>query len=57
LLIQSAALLLGALVPSGTLIVSGLQSHERDDVVAAMYGTRLVWEHEEAGWVGLAFVR
>ena len=35
LLIRSADLLLGALNANGALIVSGLQSHERDDVVWA----------------------
>ncbi|MDR1988698.1 MAG: 50S ribosomal protein L11 methyltransferase, partial [Acidobacteriaceae bacterium] len=57
LLVHSAALLLGALSSGGTLIVSGLQQHERDEIVASMDDARLVWEGEEAGWVGLAFVR
>lgn len=54
-LVQNASLLGGALAAGGTLIVSGLQSHERDEVLAAFDTLRLAWSAEEAGWVGLAF--
>jgi len=55
LLIRSADLLLQALAQHGSLIVSGLQSHERDDVVAAFGDARVVWEATEDEWVGLLF--
>ena len=63
LLIETATELLGAVTPGGTLIVSGLLAGERDDVVRALLDekgghdvarTRIVWEFEEDGWVGLA---
>jgi ribosomal protein L11 methyltransferase len=57
LLVQSAELLLGALRAGGTLVVSGLQTEERDEVVAAFAGARLVHEGEESGWTGLSFAR
>jgi ribosomal protein L11 methyltransferase len=57
LLVHSAELLLAALRPAGTLIVSGLQTHERGEVIAAFAGARLVHEREEAGWLGLSFQR
>ncbi len=56
LLVQSAPLLLAAMRPGGTLIVSGLLTHEREDVVAALsHSARLAWEGEEQGWLGLVF--
>jgi ribosomal protein L11 methyltransferase len=55
LLQQSASQLVAGLAPGGTLIVSGLQAAEKAAVKAAFDGTTLVWEQEEAGWVGLAF--
>jgi ribosomal protein L11 methyltransferase len=54
LLIRSAPILLGALAPTGTLIVSGLQTSERDEVVKAFAPARVLWEAEEDGWMGLA---
>ncbi len=53
LLIRSAGALLGAVRRGGTLIVSGLLAHERDDVVEALAPAAIVWEQEEDGWVGL----
>jgi ribosomal protein L11 methyltransferase len=53
LLIRSADLLLQALNAGGSLIVSGLQSHERDDVVQAFGNARVAWEATEEEWVGL----
>jgi len=55
LLVRSANLLLGALHSNGALIVSGLQSHERDDVVSAFERGRVVWEAVEDEWTGLMF--
>ena len=54
LLASSASTLLHALRQDGTLIASGLLSHERDDVVRTLAGTTIAWEQEEDGWVGLA---
>jgi ribosomal protein L11 methyltransferase len=53
LLIRSANLLLGALNASGSLIVSGLQRHERDDVVKAFGRAHIAWEAAEEEWAGL----
>jgi ribosomal protein L11 methyltransferase len=53
LLVRSADLLLEALTASGSLIVSGLQSQERDDVVRAFGKARVAWEATEEEWVGL----
>jgi len=55
LLVRSANLLLGALHSNGALIVSGLQSHERDDVVRAFGRARVVWEAVEDEWTGMIF--
>jgi ribosomal protein L11 methyltransferase len=54
LLVVSANSLLAAVRSGGTLIVSGLLAHEREDVVRALGGVTVVWEREEDGWVGLA---
>lgn len=54
-LVQNAALLRSAVAPGGTLIVSGLQSHERTDVLAAFTGATLRREDEESSWMALAF--
>jgi ribosomal protein L11 methyltransferase len=55
LLVLSARSLLSAVRSGGTLIVSGLLSHERDEVVRAFErSAAIVWEGEEDGWVGLA---
>ncbi len=53
-LVQSAAVLSGAVRRQGTLIVSGLQAHERADVLAAFEGRSMVWSAEEEDWVALA---
>jgi ribosomal protein L11 methyltransferase len=54
LLVRSADALLAAVRPGGTLILSGIQGHERDEVRAAFEGAAVSWEREEDGWVGLA---
>jgi ribosomal protein L11 methyltransferase len=54
LLIRSAAALLAAVRSGGTLVLSGLGTHERDDVCAAFTPAAVVWEREDDGWVGLA---
>jgi hypothetical protein len=47
-------MLLDALAAGGILILSGLQFHERDDVVGAFAGTSSIWERSADEWVGLA---
>jgi ribosomal protein L11 methyltransferase len=54
MLVRSATTLLGAVRPAGTLIVSGILAHERDEVCRAMAPARVWWEREEDGWVGVA---
>ena len=53
LLIRSAPALLAALGSGGTLILSGLLTHERGDVCAAFAAAAVIWEQEEDSWVGL----
>ncbi len=55
LLCRSAALLGGVVAPGGTLILSGILDSERDAVVAAFDGLRLVQETREDEWVALRF--
>jgi ribosomal protein L11 methyltransferase len=57
LLVRSAPVLLGAVRPGGTLILSGIQSHERDEVRAAFAAATDVWERDEDGWIGLAVTK
>ena len=54
LLVRAAGALLAAARPGGTVILSGILAHERDDVRAAFAGASVGWEREEDGWVGLA---
>jgi ribosomal protein L11 methyltransferase len=53
LLARSAPLLLAATRPGGSLVLSGLMRHERDDVCAAFGAAAVVWERREEEWVGL----
>jgi ribosomal protein L11 methyltransferase len=39
----------------GTLVVSGVLTEEREEVVRALAPCRLQWAREEDGWVGLVF--
>jgi ribosomal protein L11 methyltransferase len=55
LLARSASRLLRAVKPGGTIVVSGLQRHERDAVRAAFAIAHPAWEAEEDGWLGIAF--
>ena len=54
LLVRSAGTLLAAVRPGGTLILSGIQSHERDEVRQAFAGATVCRERDEDSWVGLA---
>ena len=53
LLIRSVPVLLRALEAAGSLVLSGIQQHERDAVVSAFVATRVVWEQCEDEWIGL----
>jgi ribosomal protein L11 methyltransferase len=53
-LVRSAPSLLAAVRTGGTLILSGVQSHERDEVRDAFAATNVSWERDEDGWVGMA---
>jgi ribosomal protein L11 methyltransferase len=57
LLVRSAATLLAAVRPGGTLILSGIQSHERDEVRQAFADAAVCWERDEDGWVGFAVTK
>jgi ribosomal protein L11 methyltransferase len=54
-LIQNARLLSSTVSPGGTLIVSGLQVHEREAVSGAFRLAEVQWSAEEAGWTALTF--
>jgi ribosomal protein L11 methyltransferase len=53
LLVRAAAALAAAVRPGGTLILSGLLAHERDEVRRAFEELAVIWEREEDGWVGI----
>lgn len=54
LLVRSAPALLTAVRPGGALILSGIQSHERDEVRQAFaQATDVCWERDEDGWLGM----
>jgi ribosomal protein L11 methyltransferase len=53
LLVRAASQISHAVAPGGTLIVSGLLAHERQDALAAFGGFELVSEGEEEGWAAL----
>jgi ribosomal protein L11 methyltransferase len=54
LLTRTAATLFDVTAPGGHLILSGLMTTERDEVVAAFRRGTVVWERSEDEWVGLA---
>ena len=54
LLVRSADALRAAVRPGGTLILSGIQSPERDEVRQAFADMAVCWERDEDGWVGIA---
>jgi ribosomal protein L11 methyltransferase len=57
LLVRTAASVMNSVRPGGTVILSGLQTTDRDEVMAAFQGATLVDERTEDGWVGLTLVR
>ena len=54
LLVREARTLIDAVDRGGILVLSGLQVHERDDVLRAFGGTSTVWQRTAGEWVGLA---
>jgi ribosomal protein L11 methyltransferase len=53
LLVRAAGEMQRAVRSGGAIIVSGLQTHERDKVARAFGSTPVVWERTEDEWVGL----
>ena len=54
-LVNAAPLLKAAIAPGGSLILSGILVHERDDVLAAYAPADPCWSHEESGWLAVMF--
>ena len=54
LLVRQSAALRAAVAANGVLIVSGLQTDERDAVIGALKPAVVIWEREEDSWIGLA---
>jgi ribosomal protein L11 methyltransferase len=54
LLVRAATTVRASVASHGVLIVSGLQAHERDEVIAALAPTTILWQRQEDEWVGLA---
>jgi ribosomal protein L11 methyltransferase len=55
LLARTAGRLVQRLRPEGTLIISGVQTSERDEVFRAFSRLLLAWVREEDGWIGARF--
>jgi ribosomal protein L11 methyltransferase len=55
LLTRTAGRLVDRLRPGGTLIISGVQTSERDEVFRAFSRLPLAWTREEDGWIGARF--
>jgi ribosomal protein L11 methyltransferase len=53
LLVRTAQTLIDAVAAGGILILSGLQLHERDEVMRAFAATSTIWERDVEEWVGL----
>jgi len=53
LLVRTAQTLIDAVASGGVLVLSGLQLHERDEVLHAFAGTSTTWERTVEEWVGL----
>lgn len=54
-IVQSVAMLTAVVAPGGTLILSGVQAHELDDVLAVFAPRTPSWVHADLGWVGIMF--
>jgi len=54
LLVRTARTLMDAVGDGGILVLSGLQLHERDEVMRAFAGTSTTWERTVGEWVGVA---
>lgn len=57
LLCRTAPLLMGAVAPGGTLVLSGIMESERQAVADAFSALPLAWEAREDEWVALCFNR
>jgi ribosomal protein L11 methylase PrmA len=54
LLARTARTLIDAVGDGGILVLSGLQLHERDEVMRAFAGTSTTWDRTVGEWVGVA---
>lgn len=54
-IVQSAAMLRSVVAAGGTLILSGVQVHEENDVVTAFAPATPAWVRQDLGWVGIMF--
>jgi ribosomal protein L11 methyltransferase len=54
LIVRAASTLRAAVASDGVLIVSGLQTHERDAVLAALSPAKILWQRDEDEWSALA---
>lgn len=54
-IVQSAAMLRAAVASGGTLILSGVQTHEEAEVLAAFAPATPAWVRKDLGWVGIMF--
>jgi ribosomal protein L11 methyltransferase len=54
LLTRAATTLRASVASDGVLIVSGLQRHERDEVLAALRPEKILWQRDEDEWSALA---
>ena len=53
LLVRAAGEIRRAVRSGGAMIVSGVQLHERDEVIRAFGSTPILWERTEDEWIGL----
>jgi len=54
-IVQSAGMLKSAVAAGGSLILSGVQEHEEDEVLAAFAPATPSWVRKDLGWVGIMF--
>lgn len=54
LIVRAASTLRAAVASDGVLIVSGLQTHEREEVLAALSPAKILWQRDEDDWSALA---
>jgi ribosomal protein L11 methyltransferase len=54
-IVQSAGMLTSAVAAGGSLILSGVQEHEENEVLAAFAPATPTWVRKDLGWVGIMF--